>query len=350
VETKEDREREKGYSLSFKAFAFIAILVLFLGGGWASLAPSAGGDPERSRAGIELLDLERSLSADAMGGIGAEEAAARALRLVSSARLAGLDPTDSLAAVLPEPQGILGMLALDRDIDDYLEYADCGNAGGEFYRDQARIAREMRPLRSRYEAVFAAASAALAGGDESSATAPKPRAGKGAPRPAVQDGRRGKPPYIAKGDEVWLPPRSELPYAHPYALDVFFCRVARNGEAERGPLIRSLYPGIVVVAAEGWSGGAGISAWKEGGLSPAAGNGVVVYDPSSRRYVSYFHLASVTVRKGELVAAGEALGRGGNSGMNARKAGHGEHVHVEIFDVARNESLSSDEILGLLER
>jgi murein DD-endopeptidase MepM/ murein hydrolase activator NlpD len=76
----------------------------------------------------------------------------------------------------------------------------------------------------------------------------------------------------------------------------------------------------------------------------------VIYDPSSRRYCSYFHFSSLALRRGEVVAAGAVLGRGGNSGMNARIKGHGEHVHLEIFDAARNESLSSSEILDLLKR
>jgi murein DD-endopeptidase MepM/ murein hydrolase activator NlpD len=232
------------------------------------------------------------------------------------------------------------MLSLDRDVDDFREYADRKDESGTYYRDEARISLEMRPLRARYEAAFAAASAALSG-----MNAPAD-SGTG----ARLDAKGRKTPYIASPDEVWLPPRSELPLSHPFALDVFFQRVDRSGEAERGPLIHALYPGIVVAAAGNWSGGQGISTWEGGGLSPAAGNGVVIYDPASRRYCSYFHFSSVVLRIGDVVRAGEILGRGGNSGMNARIRGHGEHVHVEIFDAARGESLSSFEILDLLKR
>jgi murein DD-endopeptidase MepM/ murein hydrolase activator NlpD len=241
---------------------------------------------------------------------------------------------------LPEPRRILGMLALDRDIDDFLEYADRNDAGGSYYRDEARIALEMRPLRARYEAAFASAYAALSGKASPDAASVGERLGA--------TGR--KAPYIASPDDVWLPPRSELRLSHPYALDVFFQSVERSGEAERGPVIRALYPGIVVAAAGDWSGGQGISTWRGGGLSPAAGNGLVIYDPASRRYCSYFHLSSLALRKGDLASAGMILGRGGNSGMNARVKGHGEHVHIEIFDSARGEALSSAEILDLLKR
>lgn len=344
MDPKDAPERRVGYSPSRKAFAVAAILIFFFGGGWASLSPSGGMDPGGSEAGFELVSLERSLAPLHIASKSAEETAAQVERLVRSARLAGVDPRESLGSALPEPQEILGMLALDRDVDDYLEYADCDNAGGDFYRDEARISLEMRPLRARYETAFAAASAALSGEER---RAPP---GSEAPVLASPGGKGSKPPYIAQPDEVWLPPKSELRLAHPYALDVFFYRVERSGSIERGPLIRALYAGIVVAAAGDWEGDVGISTWKGGGLSPAAGNGVVIYDPATRRYVSYFHLSSVTVRKGQFVGAGAELGRGGNSGMNARKAGHGEHVHIEIFDGSRDESLSSAEILDLLGR
>jgi hypothetical protein len=341
VDPKDDK-RGFGYSTSRKALAVAAILIFFFGGSWASLSPSGGIDPGRGRAGIELASLERSLAPAKMAALKADDSASRVEALVRSARVAGVEPRESLDEALPAARNILGMLALDRDVDDYVEYADLDNPGGEYYRDQARISLEMRPLRDRYEAAFAAACSALTGEDGN--------ADSGAPVPVSLGAKGRKSPYIAKPSELWLPPRSQLRRAHPYALDCFFYRVDRSGGVERGPLIRALYPGLVVAASGDWSGGSGIASWKGGGLSPAAGNGVVVYDPSTRRYVSYFHLSSVTVRKGELVGAGAVLGRGGNSGMNARKPGHGEHVHIEIFDVARDESLSSSEILDLLRR
>jgi murein DD-endopeptidase MepM/ murein hydrolase activator NlpD len=288
------------------------------------------------RAEMELDDLDRRLAPGAVASRSAEEAAEVADRIVRTARLAGIDPRETLGAALPGPGRILGMLALDRDVDDFIEHAERKDAGGDYYRDEARLSLEMRPLRSRYEAVFAAAYAALAGTDPGTA--------------AGQAEQARRPPYIASPEDVWLPPKSELPLSHPYALDVFFRNVDRSGEAERGPLLRALYPGIVVAAASDWSGGQGISAWTKGGLSPAAGNGLVIYDPASRRYCSYFHLSSLSLRLGDVVAAGRTIGRGGNTGMNARIKGHGEHVHIEIFDAVRNKSLPSSEILEMLRR
>jgi murein DD-endopeptidase MepM/ murein hydrolase activator NlpD len=249
----------------------------------------------------------------------------------------GADPREALSTALPEARKVLGMLALDRDIDDFREYADRGDAAGNYYRVEAGISLEMRPLRGRYENAFASAYAALTG-----TFAAKPSAGLGM-------GKR-KPPYIAAPEEVWLPLKSDLHLAHPFALDVFFQHVNKSGDAETGPAIRALYPGIVVAAATDWAGGQGADKYRSGGLSPASGNGAVIYDPASRRYCSYFHLSSVAVRAGTIVGAGAVIGRGGNSGMNARKAGHGEHVHIEIFDAASGAPLSSLEILELLRK
>ncbi len=278
--------------------ALLALLVLLFGGGWASLTPAGEAYPFGDGDGTE------------------EEKAA--------------------AVGFPDSHQILGMLALDRDIEDFREYADTGSAAGRYYQEEAVIALEMRPLRGRFEAVFTAAHA-----DSSRAGAP--------PTDLFRAAKRRRP-YIASPGEVWLPPQSDLPLSHPYALDVFFHRVDRSGEAEKGPLIRALHPGIVVAAASDWSGGQGAAQYRGGGLSPAAGNGLVVYDPASRLYCSYFHLSGVAQRPGAVVAAGDVVGRGGNSGMNARIKGHGEHVHLEIFDAGRDAPLSSWEILESLRK
>jgi murein DD-endopeptidase MepM/ murein hydrolase activator NlpD len=314
--------------------------ILLLGGGWASIAP-AGRAAFARGAGIELAILSRRLRPESVAAEGADQAAAAARALVRASRLAGVDAREALEAAFPEPRSILGMLALDRDIEDFLDYASRRDALGDYYRDQARISRVMRPFRARYEAVFAAACAVMQG--------PGRAQGAAAGRSSSVPDRPGRP-FIAAPEDVWMPQESELRFAHPYALDVFFRTVDREGEAERGPIIRALYPGIVVATASDWSGGPGPSAWKGGGLSPAAGNGLVIYDPSSRVYCSYFHMSSVVQRPGSVVRAGDSLGRGGNSGVNARKQGHGGHVHLEVFDAARDAPFSSYEILELLKR
>jgi len=138
---------------------------------------------------------------------------------------------------------------------------------------------------------------------------------------------------VLKPGERWIPGKSGLATSHQYALDVFFTSVRRHGVEEKGPVIRSMSSGVVVSAAGDWSGGDRPSLYRGGGLSPKAGNGVVVYDPDARRYYAYFHLSDVSVRVGQVVEAGKQLGRGGNTGVNARKKGHGGHVHLEIHDV-----------------
>jgi murein DD-endopeptidase MepM/ murein hydrolase activator NlpD len=305
------------------------MLVLFFGGGWAAMG-SAG--VLETGLNLDLAAIGSRLDPAMIAQGDSADAAEAADALVREARRGGLDPSEALSAALPKPHEILGMLSLDRDIDDFLDYASREDLVGDYYREEARVSREMRPLRSRYEAAFASAWLALC-----------------PPAEILRAGSQ-KPPYIAAAGDVWLPPKRELALSHPYALDVFFHHVERSGEAEKGPLIRALRPGIVVASARDWSGGQGLSAYRGGGLSPASGNGLVVYDPASRLYCSYFHLNSVLPRTGAAVEAGAPLGRGGNSGMNARKKNHGEHIHLEIFDAAHDAPLSAYQILEILKK
>ncbi len=291
----------------FRVVASLAMLILLFGGGWAALTPAG----------------------EAAVGEGTGLAGSRGTGLAG-----GGTGLKMFAANFPDSRMVLGMLALDRDIEDFREYADHSTPAGKYYREEVAISLRMRPLRGRYEAAFTASHAAAA------RTA--------APLTALFRAGMRKRPYLAAPEEVWLPPKGELPLSHPYALDVFFQSVDRRGEAERGPLIRSLHPGIVIAASSDWSGGQGFAKYRSGGLSPASGNGAVIYDPASRLYFSYFHLSSVAVRVGEIMAAGDLVGRGGNTGMNARMEGHGEHVHIEIFNAARDAPLSSQEILEML--
>jgi murein DD-endopeptidase MepM/ murein hydrolase activator NlpD len=339
VDPEDNSGAIRPYSFSYKALSVIAILILIFGGGWAVVGPGGGLETGTDRMRLELDAQGRQLEASTLEGLSEEEAGQTAQNLVDSSRMGGIDPRESLATAFPKPRAILAMLSLDRDVDDYLEYADRDDAAGDYYREEADLAHLMRPLRSRYEAAFSSAYYALSG-------RAKEEAGKSAPVSLAASGR--KRPYIASADDVWLPPRNELRFSHPYALDVFFFHVDRSGEAERGPVIRALYPGVVVASASDWTGGQGVATWKSGGLSPASGNGLVIYDPATRRYCSYFHLSALYLRTGDTVEAGQSLGRGGNSGINARKKGHGEHVHVEIFDCGRGAPFSAQEILDLL--
>ncbi|HTX72151.1 MAG TPA: M23 family metallopeptidase [Rectinemataceae bacterium] len=255
--------------------------------------------------------------------------AADALReLLLSAREGGLDPGEVLAATLPSPSEVLALLSMDRDVDDFARNAREGGRAGSYYSSELRLAGSVRPRRQSFFSVFDAAYAELGS---------PPSAG-------LLDGVR---PYDASTGIIG-PPVSELVYSHPFALDLFFDRVRNRPDGQEGPVIPSLSDGMVVAASSSWRGGAGLASWESGGLSPSAGNGVVVYDALNKRVFSYFHLRSTSLRVGDLVRAGTVLGVGGNTGVNARRPGHGGHLHVEIFDVAGDRSLGAREILRLV--
>jgi murein DD-endopeptidase MepM/ murein hydrolase activator NlpD len=240
----------------------------------------------------------------------------------------------------PTGREVMALIALDRDIEDYRAYSALGGAAGRYYREQVELCQRVRPLRNDYERLF---SAAQAGESEK------------AQRFHAMDERAiaaylAKAPFPFSKADFWFTPREELKHAHPYALDVFFKSFRRENGEHSGPKIRSLYPGIVVAAAGDWEGGAGASSYIRGGLSPAAGNGVVVFDRITRRYYVYLHLKDIAVGVGDIVRAGDILGRGGNTGMNARRPDHGGHVHIEIFDCERGTAIRGTEILDIIKR
>ncbi|MDP3176719.1 MAG: M23 family metallopeptidase [Spirochaetaceae bacterium] len=283
----------------------------------------------QSRAEARILDL--LFMPPFLSTLAPDSAADMAVDYLRAARAGGQDLRKSVADAFPPPVYVLSLLALDRDVESFLESASEDSPAGGHYHLAASLAEQMRPLRSRYEALYAAAYAELSG----SATVVR--------APAAQ-----APPFVASPGKLWLPRERKLSGTHPYALDLFFNNFENVGGEHIGPPIFSLGDGLVVAASGDWRGGAGSAAWIDGGLSPAAGNGVVVYEPASRRYCSYFHLSSVAVKAGDIVHAGQTLGLGGNSGANARKKNHGGHLHVEIFDAALDSPLSSRKLLALL--
>lgn len=142
------------------------------------------------------------------------------------------------------------------------------------------------------------------------------------------------------------PPRAyRLRQGHQTALDLFFNTVKTLGDEQIGPALFAHSPGMVVAASQGWDSDV---EKKEGGLSPHSGNGVIMYDPFTERYYFYFHMYDVAVKTGQIIYAGTYLGRGGNTGINARKPNKGEHVHVEVYDIQRKEFLSVYEIKELI--
>ncbi|HRY53417.1 MAG TPA: M23 family metallopeptidase [Spirochaetia bacterium] len=312
----------------------------------SSLAPSFGA-PGAAPPRAEALVLGALFSPKRLAALPEELVGLAARDLARAARDSG-EAREELARAFPPGRAVLALLALDRDVDDFVESSDLPGPAGEHYREAARLASEYRPLRAAYETLYAAAYEALAGQSPAAGQAQA----EGQPTPpalaaAAAAPARARPCLAARG-AVYPPARRELPLAHPYALDVFFTSFDRRGEAHIGPRILSLSPGIVVASAADWRGGAGPAKWKSGGLSPAAGNGLVIYNPVERRYYSYFHLHEVQLLVGQTVESGTVLGRGGNTGMNARRPNHGGHVHLEVFDAAEGRAWSAEEILDFL--
>ncbi len=288
---------------------------------------------ELLRVRAAIATLSERLSPAALAGQSPEEAARAAADLVATARRGGLDPERAVGAALPGPGAAAALLAIDRDLDDFREAAARKGRAAEAYAEIAELVPKMRALRRQIEAALGAAYAELRRDRDGNLPAP------------AADGKIGP---LARRGEVYPPPRRDLDRAHPYALDIFFTRVQAGSGGEIGPEILSVSSGIVLASARDWKGGAGQSSYRSGGLSPNSGNGVIVYDPAARRYYSYFHLSKVAVEPGSVVSKGQSLGRGGDTGSNARKAGHGGHVHFEIFDAARGKALAALEIRGLL--
>lgn len=103
---------------------------------------------------------------------------------------------------------------------------------------------------------------------------------------------------------------------HTDAIDIF---------APEGTEVCSVTSGIVVLAETGWDQNNPFST-----SSFKGGNAVIVYDPKAMEFYRYCHFDTVAAQKGSLVQAGARLGTVGNTGQNASRAGHGNHLHLEI--------------------
>lgn len=110
---------------------------------------------------------------------------------------------------------------------------------------------------------------------------------------------------------------------HTDAIDLF---------TEEGSLVKTMVRGVVVLAQEGWQTGRPLSV-----SSPKGGNEVIVFDPETKRFYRYCHLDKVLVHPGDIIPAGGAIGTVGHTGLNASRAGHGQHLHLEVnwYDSAK---------------
>ncbi len=153
---------------------------------------------------------------------------------------------------------------------------------------------------------------------------------------------------ILKKHDFVYPKTKDLKYNHRYALDIFFTKVKKIRDSEIGPQIFSFTSGIVVASENNWNGSTTFESYKGGGISPKSGNGVIIYDAIKKRFILYFHLYKTTLKPGDIINSGHIIGYGGNSGLNARKKGHGKHVHIEIYDLSQERFLNCYEIKKLL--
>ncbi len=286
-----------------------------------SRAPSPAGEP-LVPAG-RLGDPARSLEIGNLRLLSLEEAAAAGRAWARTAAADGQITERELAAVLPSPAFILARTSPDDYTDDI---RDSATGAGAF-------ARAYRPIHEAMPGSNAAGARLEAALGEIHAV--RNARGSGDPASAVP-GRLSAP--VPRGQR-WIASPEDLKLTHRHALDIFFLGEGERGSAEKGPVIRSMSPGLVVAAASDWVGGEGAAKYRRGGLTPRAGNGAVIYDPEARRYYTYFHMHDVTVRAGQWVRAGDELGRGGNTGTNARKRGHGGHLHLEIYEASRDRAL-----------
>ncbi|HAE23142.1 MAG TPA: hypothetical protein DCG47_12580 [Spirochaetaceae bacterium] len=255
--------------------------------------------------------LKGALGIEALSGLKPEAAAERA-----GAWLASLGSHDTkqperlIASILPERSWFQARLMMERDEPTLRGDALSGGAFGQAYAEILASLSQSRSASPAFEAVLTAIWRDLELGSDLK------------PGPVAPLARK----------ERWLPGTTSLSASHRYALDLFFTKVRRQGQEEIGPAVKSIATGIVVASADDWKGADKASLYKSGGLSPKAGNGLIIFNPDEGRYYAYFHLHDIKFRAGELVAAGQTLGHGGNTGINARKKGHGEHLHIEIHE------------------
>jgi len=269
----------------------------------------------------DLRLLSAALEPVALAGLLPQAGSERARAWAAAVKDGGSSPVSALGEILPPTPWFQARLIMERD-EAVLE----GNAGADSPSGRAYQAiLDALPSVKDAAPAFEAALTAL-----------------WTDTPGLARLARGPVAPLARSQR-WMPPKDSLDASHRYALDIFYTNVRRSGAEETGPAVRSMTRGIVVAAAGDWKGGDELSSYLSGGLSPKSGNGAIVFCPDDGRFYAYFHLKDVNVRPGQLIPAGQLLGHGGNTGANARKKGHGEHLHIEIH-TGPGEALSSYDI------
>ncbi len=111
------------------------------------------------------------------------------------------------------------------------------------------------------------------------------------------------------------------------AIDIF----AKDDSGVFSPL-----NGVVAASGDSWKGECCIKKniydWNGKGLTPRAGNGIVIYNPSERGYFWISHLQEgINVRAGQFVYRGQQIGKVGSSGNASGKIPH-VHIAYKISD------------------
>lgn len=283
---------------------------------------------------LASFDLERMQNASVA------EVRARAQDFFSTGLALGMEPETLAAELIPSTNHIVAMLTNGNDSKDFSQIDGVSLPAKLVYEKIAALNPLMTSIRPQFEAIFESAYTAL---KENSHNA------------SFTEFKAQSEPWkgsIMLPGQFSLPRLSDLDYSHTYALDIFFRDVQYlPGDIQCGPVIYSMSDGIVIASETGWIGfprkSEGLS-FLAGGISPKSGNGIIIYSPTERKYYSYFHLYNSFVRKGQLVYAGQPLGHGGNSGINARKKGRGEHLHFEVFDANAGKFLRNTQLIALL--
>ncbi len=260
--------------------------------------------------------------------------------LTSHILSSGFDPTLSADLLIPSAGRILAMLIDDRDSEDYQDMSGISYPAELKYNYIAFNHEEMASLRSRYSALFTALYTML-----KAAVPPLPSQWI-EPKVTTWRGDVTLPGLFS------FPSPQDLDYSHTFALDIFLRDMDYlSGDVQRGPSIHSISDGLVVATGVDWLGYPRKSrelSFIHGGISPKSGNGVIIFSPYENRYYLYFHLYDVAVEKGQIVQRGQPIGRSGNSGINARKKGGGDHLHMEIFDASKEKYYKNTDIIALL--
>lgn len=102
---------------------------------------------------------------------------------------------------------------------------------------------------------------------------------------------------------------------HQDAVDLFI---------KEGSPVYTVSSGVVVLAENSWT------TEEMSTSSMRGGNVVIIYNPLNKSFYRYAHMLKTVPQAGSFIQSGAKIGIVGNTGINASKHGHGDHLHFEI--------------------